>query len=225
MGSLPRKVHIFSNVILFSVLMTMSYLFVDDHLAFCTQDIRDTFYIPLRILSIIISPATQLFIWATVFVWLLLIKKSEKFCFILYPMIASLILTNALVRVIKVVFGRSRPDIFLTSGIYHLKMISFQRIFSSLPSGHAATIAAIMGFLAARYPRQAILFISLSVVISLCRVLIGAHYLSDVLVGNFLGLYVSWIIYFQERIREPAYLDYTRRECVWKTHVTSKGKL
>lgn len=223
MDSLPRRLHIVGSIVLFGILMAMSYLFVDDHLAFCTQELRDTFYIPLRILSIIISPATQLFIWTTLFAWFLVIKRSEKLCITLYPMIASLILTNALVRVIKVLFGRSRPDIFLTSGIYHLKMISFQRIFSSLPSGHAATLAAIMGFLAARYPRHALLFISLSVVVSLCRVLIGAHYLSDVLVGNFLGLYVSWIIYFQESAKEPAYLDYTRGECSWKNRLVSKS--
>lgn len=197
--------------------MTMCYFFIDDHLASCTQDLRDTLYIPLRILSIIISPASQLVLWTVLFFWYLVIKRSEKACFTLYPLIASLILTNALVRIIKVFFGRSRPDIFLTNGIYHLKMISFQRIFSSLPSGHAATLAAIMGFLAARYPRHALLFISLSVIVSLCRVFIGAHYLSDILVGNFLGLYVSWIIYFQEGNEEPAYLDYTRGTSLWNT--------
>lgn len=211
-----KKLQILVSIIFFSMLMALCYFFVDDHLAFCTQDLRDKFYVPLRILSILISPATQLVIWTVLFFWYLVIKKSERICFTLYPLIASLILTNALVRVIKVFFGRSRPDIFLTNGIYHLNMISFQRIFSSLPSGHAATLAAIMGFLAARYPRHAILFISLSVIISLCRVFIGAHYLSDILVGNFLGLYVSWIIYFQESMSEPAYLDYTKGESLWK---------
>lgn len=211
-----RKLHVLTNIILFTILMFLCYFFIDDHLASCTQDLRDKFYIPLRVLSIIISPATQLVVWTSLFFWYLVIKRAEKICFILYPLIASLILTNALVRVIKVFFGRSRPDIFLTNGIYHLKWISFQRIFSSLPSGHAATVAAIMGFLAARYPKHSLLCISLSVVISLSRVFIGAHYLSDILVGNFLGLYVSWIIYFRESNEEPAYLDYTKGESLWK---------
>jgi membrane-associated phospholipid phosphatase len=165
----------------------------------------------MRILSIFISPPTQLTIWTALFLWYLIIEKSEKISTYLYPMVASLILTNALVRVVKVFFGRSRPDMLLTDGIYHLKMISFQRIFSSLPSGHAATIAAIMGFLAARHPRYAFLYILGSIAISLCRVFIGAHYLTDILVGNFLGFYVSWIIYFQEHSKEPSYLHYLKK--------------
>lgn len=224
MQSISNKLHIVLNVALFSLLMICCYLFVDDHLAFCTQDLREPFYVPLRILSIITSPATQLVIWTSAFLWFLLIKKKPMTCCTLYPMIASLILTNAIVRVIKVLFGRSRPDIFLSDGIYHLKLISFQRVFSSLPSGHAASVAAIMGFLAARYPKHALLCISLSIVISLCRVFIGAHYLSDILVGNFIGLYVSWIFYFQEQQIDPSYLDYTHREwALWRARILFKN--
>ncbi|MEI8300312.1 MAG: phosphatase PAP2 family protein [Chlamydiota bacterium] len=207
-----KKIPVFFNVILFGILMGCCYCFIDDRFALHTQHLRDGLYIPMRILSIFISPPTQLTIWTALFLWFLIIKKSDKISHYLYPMVASLILTNALVRVVKVFFGRSRPDMLLTDGIYHLKMISFQRIFSSLPSGHAATIAAIMGFLAARHPRYALLYILGSIAISLCRVFIGAHYLTDILVGNFLGFYVSWMIYFQESLQEPAYLQYTEKD-------------
>jgi membrane-associated phospholipid phosphatase len=216
MELISKKLQIIASIAAFSLLMVLCYFFVDDHLASCTQDLRDAYYVPLRVLSILISPATQLVVWTSLFLWYLVIKRAEKTCAYLYPLIASLILTNALVRVVKVFFGRSRPDIFLTDGIYHLKMISFQRIFSSLPSGHAATLAAIMGFLAAKYPKHSLLFITLSVTLSLCRVFIGAHYLSDVLVGNFLGLYVSWILYYQETLSEPAYLMYTKAQAFLK---------
>jgi membrane-associated phospholipid phosphatase len=224
MYSLSSKWHLITSIVLFSVIITCSYLFVDDHLAFCTQDLREQFYVPLRILSILTSPATQLVIWPSLFLWYLLVKKSEKIGAYLYPLIASLILTNAIVRVIKVLFGRSRPDIFLSNGIYHLKLISFQSVFSSLPSGHAATTAAIMGFFAARYPRYSFLFIAVSVTLSLCRVFIGAHYLSDILVGNFIGLYVSWMFYFQTTKTAPAYLDYTQGKLsVWNKRILSKN--
>lgn len=212
MTIISKKVPVFVNVILFGILMTCCYCFIDDRFALHTEHLRDSLYIPMRVLSILISPPTQLTIWTALFLWFLIVKKSEKISNYLYPMVASLILTNALVRLVKVFFGRSRPDMLLTDGIYHLKMISFQRLFSSLPSGHAATIAAIMGFLAARHPRYAFLYILGSIAISLCRVFIGAHYLTDILVGNFLGFYVSWIIYFQERLKDPSYLQYTQKE-------------
>lgn len=221
MRYLSNKLQTIGIFALFAIIMVCSYLFVDDHLAYCTQDYREPFYIPLRILSILTSPALHLMVWTSLFLFALFIKKAQRLCVTLYPMLASLILTNALVRVIKVLFGRSRPDIFLTNGIYHLKMISFQRVFSSLPSGHAATIAAIMGFLAVKYPRYSLLCICFSVVISLCRVFIGAHYLSDVLVGNFLGLYTSWVLYYQQQAEDPAYLDYTKKETLWKSRIRS----
>ncbi|MBM3192553.1 MAG: phosphatase PAP2 family protein [Chlamydiae bacterium] len=212
MTPISNRLRIFFHVVLFTVLMICCYCFIDDHLTLHTQHLRSSLYIPLRILSILISPPTQLVIWTSLFLWFLIIKKSQKISHTLYPMVASLILTNALVRIVKVFFGRSRPDMLLTDGIYHLKIISFQRIFSSLPSGHAATLAAIMGFLAARHPRYALLYILGSILLSLCRVFIGAHYLTDILVGNFLGFYVSWMIYFEESLDEPIYLEYTKKE-------------
>jgi|GEM_PF-1333572 len=216
MRALSNKLQMIASVLLFVVIMTCCYLFIDDHLAFCTQDIRESFYVPLRIVSILTSPALHLLVWTSLFLWALLLKKARNLSTALYPMLASLILTNALVRVVKVILGRSRPDIFLTNGIYHLKLISFQRVFSSLPSGHAATIAVIMGFLAARYPRYSLFYICLSVITSLCRVFIGAHYLSDVLVGNFLGFYISWILYYHFQVENPSYLDYTKEDILWK---------
>lgn len=190
---------ILANSLLFSILMCLAYAFIDNALITHSQTARATFYIPLRIISILISPATQLPFWTAFFVWAFLFKRSSKLSSALYPIAASLIVTNAIVRVMKAIIGRSRPDIFLSTGVYELKMFIFQRSYSSLPSGHAATVAAIFGCLAARYPKYALSLISLGVILSVSRVFIGAHYLSDVLVGDFLGLYTSWIIYYKGR--------------------------
>lgn len=210
-----KPLQVFLNCLIFTVLIFICYLFVDVPLTYHAQSTWHSLYIPMRIISIIISPPTQLLIWSCIFVYFLFIKKSAKYAQLFYPIAASLILSNTLVRIVKVIVGRSRPHVLLSSGIYHLNMISFERIFSSLPSGHATTVGCIMGFLAAKYPRKGLLFILLSLMISLSRVFIAAHYLSDILVGNFIGFYVSWLFFYADTRKEPVYLSYTRGESIW----------
>lgn len=73
----------------------------------------------------------------------------------------------------------------------------------SFPSGHAATaMSAAMAFgllyPAARYP---LLFAALLVPAS--RVILGSHYISDVLIGSILGIFTSIILYrkyFEHRV-------------------------
>lgn len=211
-----KTLRVFLNCLLFTIMIAICYLFVDVPLTLYAQSLRHFLYIPLRIISIIISPPTQLLIWSCVLIYYLFIKKSVKYTLMFYPLAASLILSNTLVRVIKVIVGRSRPHVFLSNGIYHLNMISFDRIFSSLPSGHATTIGCVMGFLAAKYPKKAFLLIVLCVILSLSRVFIAAHYLSDVLVGNFIGLYTAWLFYYTESLRSPAFLVYTEKGSLWR---------
>lgn len=203
------------NCLLFSILIVICYLYVDVPLAHFAQDYRVVFYIPLRILSILISPPTQLVLWSFVFLYVLFYKKSLSLTRLYYPLIASLIFSNTVVRIVKVLIGRSRPDVLFTSGVYDLKIMSFERIFSSLPSGHATTAAALMGFLAAYYPKNSLFYICLGVLLSLSRVFIGAHYLSDVLVGDFIGFYSSFLFFYSAASINPSYELFSKRKLSW----------
>jgi membrane-associated phospholipid phosphatase len=207
----------------FLILMVYCYFFVDKSLTFQITEIREVYYIPLRILSILTSPATQLTIWMWLFLWYLLVRRSEKLALTYYPVIASLIASNALIRFIKIFFGRSRPDMLLNDHIYALKLLSFERVFSSLPSGHASSLASIFGLFAAKHPKHALFWIFSSVVLSLCRVFIGAHFLSDVLIGNYLGFIFTWGFYFHQSQINPAYLNYTKDQVLWRKLIASKA--
>jgi len=61
----------------------------------------------------------------------------------------------------------------------------------SAPSSHAAMAAVMSTWLAMRYPKLAPTVIVLAAVVALRRVLVEAHYLSDVLLGATLGLVIT----------------------------------
>ena len=89
--------------------------------------------------------------------------------------------------VLKHLFGRARPKFFDIVGPLHFDGFTFDASFASFPSGHAVTAVAMavgVGFVAPRW-RWPLLVLAGLVMAS--RVIIGAHYLSDVLAGAFLG--------------------------------------
>jgi len=200
----------------FVFLLSICYFYLDIPLFLNSHLLRERFYILLRTLSILTSPGTQLALWSLVFCWVLVIKKNAKLSLFVFPIIASMIASNTLIRFIKIFIGRSRPDMLLYEGLYQLKLFSFERFFTSFPSGHASTFASIFGLFAAKYPKYALCWILFAVMLSLCRVFIGAHYLSDVLFGNYLGFAFTWYFYFSQLDRNPAFLNYTKDDESWK---------
>lgn len=206
----------FFHFCLFFILCVISYFFIDQELALEMRSIRVDYYVFLRILSILCSPATQLSLWTLLFLWALFIRQNSDLSKLIFPITASLITTNTAIRFIKVFFGRSRPDMFLEEGIYSLQFLSFERVYSSFPSGHASVVASICGLWAAKYPKYALFWIGFTILFSLCRVGIEAHFLSDVLFGNYLGFMFTWIFYFHYLDKKPPFLYYTQGDFLWK---------
>lgn len=128
--------------------------------------------------------------------------------------LANLALSAALValacNILKVVIGRPRPKFddphtfLFPKGQYPLtikgepvlrhawdigKGISSD--LWSMPSSHTAAGVALAVFLVAVYPRLKPLAVVLAVIVGVARVLLGAHYLSDVIAGATLGYVVS----------------------------------
>jgi membrane-associated phospholipid phosphatase len=66
---------------------------------------------------------------------------------------------------------------------------------ASFPSGHATTAFALAALLALWYPRWAAGFLALAGLVALSRVVLGAHFPSDVLAGAALGTAVALIVH------------------------------
>jgi membrane-associated phospholipid phosphatase len=97
---------------------------------------------------------------------------------------------------LKVIFGRSPPDVLLSDGDYGFHFFNGGVGFDSFPSGHAAMAAGIAGAVSIIWPTHRRVFIGLAVIVAASRFIIGAHYLSDALLGFAVGLVTVVLLRF-----------------------------
>ncbi|MDO9533728.1 MAG: phosphatase PAP2 family protein [Deltaproteobacteria bacterium] len=91
----------------------------------------------------------------------------------------------------KYLLGRYRPIMLFEHNLYGMHFFSSEWALNSTPSGH--TIRAFSIFTAASflYRRFTVVFISIATLIGASRVIVTAHYPSDVLFGAFIGIFTA----------------------------------
>ncbi|MDK1387407.1 phosphatase PAP2 family protein [Sinorhizobium sp. 8-89] len=103
---------------------------------------------------------------------------------------------SVLVHGLKFLIGRARPELFADYGAYSLTPFTGERLFESFPSGHSMAAGALFGAFAMLMPQLRPVFLILALAIGVSRVIVGAHYPSDVAAGLLLGLWVAMMIAF-----------------------------
>lgn len=99
--------------------------------------------------------------------------------------------TSALVHLVKLIVGRARPELFAEHGAYSLTPFAYDDLYSSFPSGHSAAVGAFFGAFSMLVPPLRPLFLLGALTIGISRVIVGAHYPSDVAAGLLLGLWTA----------------------------------
>ena len=89
---------------------------------------------------------------------------------------------------LKFLFGRYRPIELFQDNLYGFHFFSTQWTQQSLPSGHALSIFAAATALSVLYRRYAPLFFFVAVIVSASRLALNVHYLSDVVLGAYVGI-------------------------------------
>jgi undecaprenyl-diphosphatase len=103
---------------------------------------------------------------------------------------------SLIVAIVKRLIGRSRPPRFSDTGPFDYLPFSWRVEYASLPSGHATSAFAAAVALGALFPRARTILWVYAILIALSRVIIAAHYPSDVIAGALAGgvgaLLVRW---------------------------------
>jgi undecaprenyl-diphosphatase len=105
----------------------------------------------------------------------------------------AVVVAGLAAALLKFVIGRARPQLIEKAGPYAFDLFGPNASWASFPSGHATTIMSCAAALALLLPRWRIAILLAGVIFSFSRVLIGAHYPTDVFGGVALGALVSWL--------------------------------
>jgi len=99
----------------------------------------------------------------------------------------AVIVAGGLTTVLKFLMRRSRPREM--TGLYSTRYDPY-----SFPSGHATRVACLAMVFSHQFPCWAVVFYASALFVALCRVALGIHYVSDVLVGQAVGFLASRVI-------------------------------
>jgi membrane-associated phospholipid phosphatase len=101
---------------------------------------------------------------------------------------------------LKIVFGRARPHLWLNGDASGFHFLRYAARYASFPSGHTATSTAAAIVFSALFPRSRGIFIAFACLIGLSRIVLDAHYVSDVIAGAAVGGLAAQIML--DRMRE-----------------------
>lgn len=96
-------------------------------------------------------------------------------------------LPGLFVTIVKRLIGRARPPLYYATGPFDYSPFAWRVEYASFPSGHATTAAAVAVAFGALFPRARTVLWLYAGLIFLSRVVIAAHYPSDVIAGAIVG--------------------------------------
>lgn len=103
-------------------------------------------------------------------------------------------LPGLIADIIKPVFGRARPRLLIADRIYGFSWHGADSAHWSFPSGHSVTVAALAAALYVVYPPLWPVYALAALLVAASRIIVDAHYLSDVIAGLYLGFVITWIL-------------------------------
>ncbi|MEZ5647738.1 MAG: phosphatase PAP2 family protein [Alphaproteobacteria bacterium] len=98
-----------------------------------------------------------------------------------------LVVTGLVVTILKIGIGRLRPSMLAEHGLSGFSPFNFAPGQGSFPSGHSQVIFAVMLGLHFVYPRYDFVYFFIAIIVAISRLMIGAHFLGDILIGAAIG--------------------------------------
>ena len=119
-----------------------------------------------------------------------LISKDYKK---IIPLALSFVLYFVIVNALKITFARPRPYVDLKNDL-----VNVTNPYRSFPSGHSTSVSLLIPFLSSK--KSVIIWWVIVIIVSLSRVYLGVHYLSDAIFGVLLGYLIGeFVLYWTNK--------------------------
>ena len=138
---------------------------------------------PLKMICFTFQPFVQLAFFSISYLF-------ERSNLILKKMLINCIFVISIITILKILISRARPHILLLTNP-SFKFCSLDFNYHSMPSSHACMSFALFLTLSSAYPRLYTPLLILSILICIARMLLELHFLSDCLLGAFLGISIA----------------------------------
>ncbi|MEP7103171.1 MAG: phosphatase PAP2 family protein [Candidatus Dojkabacteria bacterium] len=189
-------------IILFTLIIirNQEFLLLDSNL---TQSIYNSFKDNQLVIDInvFITTYTLASVFGFAFVSLcLLIKKNFR---TLYIFFVTALISLFVEELLKNIIHRTRPFLSI-SGITNLSTQTLSLSDYSFPSAHSVFAFYIATFIALRIKRKLllkVLIFMLATAVALSRIILGVHYVSDIIAGSSIGILLGFLsIYIEKRL-------------------------
>ena len=194
-----RLVAIYLSIICLTMTV-VSYLFWDIPLAMYCRELNPVikkiaeFITPLGVTTWYIVASLVLYLFFR-FVYKNKLNEARSLFIFL-----SLSLTGIFITIFKWLAGRHRPIDFFNHGYYGFDFFGIGYELTSFPSGHAQTMFTLATALTILFPRWGIPLFFVAGAVSISRIILTSHYLSDVIAGAGVGiLFTLAVKYYFDR--------------------------
>lgn len=113
----------------------------------------------------------------------------------------AIALPSLFVTIVKRIIGRARPMVGGTLDPFLYSPFAWKAAYAGMPSGHVTTAFAVLVAFGTLWPRARTVLLVYALLIAASRVIVNAHYPTDVLAGALVGVAGAMMVrrYFADR--------------------------
>lgn len=187
-------------ITLLLISITISYLYIDLPLSAYFYTLRETQFVTFASILTNFGEGVYYIVPSLLF-FLIFRKRNHYYAQISLFILATTSISGIIVNILKTIFGRFRPTMFFTEKLYGFDWFHTTFTMTSFPSGHSATALGAWLAFAMIFPKYRIPLLLIGIMIASTRIILTAHYLSDVIAGSAVGIAVTIIYYHRVYVK------------------------